>query len=117
MIDIATCGVATCKPWTAAEQDQSGAEEGWIGAEQGCIEVEQGNAAATMARNAAENVWNAMVLAWSQAGCPSMAARRVKTPAVPGCFPAEQRMAGAEEGRTDRGRVTPRMGNADRGGL
>jgi hypothetical protein len=63
-------------------------------------------------KTAAEKVWNATVLAWSQAIWPSMAAGRVKTPAVPGYSRAEQDMAGAGEARVDCGMVGPRQGEA-----
>jgi hypothetical protein len=54
-------------------------------------------------KTAAEQVWNATVLAWSRAVWPSMAAKRVKTPAVPGYSRAGLDRAGAEEARIDCG--------------
>jgi len=101
------CRVATGKPWAAAEQGQTGAGAGWTGAEEGWIGAGKGNAAATVARNAAEKVCNATVLAWCPAVWPSMAAGRAKMPAVLGYSRADQRMADAEEGKTDRGMVSP----------
>ena len=102
--------VAAGKPRAAAEQGQSGAEqgqssaeEGWIGAEEGWIGAGLVKAGAEKMKTAAEQVWNATVLAWSRAVWPSMAAKRVKTPAVPGYSRAGLDRAGAEEARIDCG--------------
>jgi hypothetical protein len=104
------CWVATCKPKAAAAQGQSGAEEGQSRAEEGWIEAGLVKAGAELIKTAAEQVWNAAVLAWSEAVWGSFAAKKVKTPAVPGYSRAEQDRAGAGEARIDCEMVMPLRG-------
>ncbi|HTA65323.1 MAG TPA: hypothetical protein VK753_07455 [Xanthomonadaceae bacterium] len=80
-VDIATCEVATCKPWSAAEQGQSGAKEGWIGAEEGWIGAEKGKATAEWAMIAAEWVRTAEEWVRTAAKAVKAAAKQVKTAA------------------------------------